>query len=304
MSTNINIVSGFLGAGKTTFLKRIIPKLEGKTVVIENEFGSVGIDGDLLSDKLPVREINAGCICCSVVQDFKKAIEELTLEYRPNQILIEPSGVGSLSDILKVCKKLSANSELDIKINHLITIVDVSAFKDYVENFGGFYLDQIKNAGIIFLSHFDKMEASEVEGVISAIRLNNSTALIVEEDWISYDAEGLIEILEANKNYEIAFEEGTSISPANKVFNSFSVTNPKIFTEVEIDNMLVALKDRDKGYILRAKGVLELESNEFINFNYTPHHYSWEYLKKPKTCKVAVIGSKLNNKKISALFQR
>ena len=304
MSTKLNIISGFLGAGKTTFLKKIIPSLEGKIVVIENEFGSVGIDGDMLKDKLPVREINAGCICCSVVQDFKKAIEELTLEYRPNQILIEPSGVGSLSDILKICKRLTTNPELDIKINHLITIVDVSAFDDYLENFGGFYLDQIKNAGIIFLSHYEKMDALEVKRIISIIRHKNPDAFILEEDWISYDGDRLVEIMETIESYQSFEIKNTSIAPANKAFGSLAITDPRGFSVAEIDGLLESLRSRDMGYILRAKGLLKLETNEFIIFNYTPQHQSWDYIKEPKDSRAVVIGTGLKIKKIKELFHR
>lgn len=302
MSTKITIISGFLGAGKTTFLKKIIPSLVGKTVVIENEFGSVGIDGDLLNDRLPVREINAGCICCSVVQDFKKAVEELTLEYRPNQILIEPSGVGCLSDILKICIRLATNPVLDIKINHLVTIVDVRAFDDYIENFGGFYLDQIKNANIIFLSHFEKIASSDLERIISIIQLKNPEAFILEEDWISYDGDRLVEIMEATEGKQRSVLKGNPLAAANIVFGSFAFTKPKRFTSAEVDRLLESLKHRELGYILRAKGILELETNEAIIFNYTPHHQSWDYIRETKDCRAVVIGTGLNTTKLKELF--
>lgn len=278
--------------------------MKGKVVLIENEFGDIGVDGDLIPKEFPIREIYAGCICCSVVQDFRKAIEELALEYKPDHILIEPSGVGSLSDIIKICESISKKSDLDIRIKHLITIVDVSAFEDYVENFGGFYLDQIRNAHIIFLSHFDKIEHKEMVRIISQIRLNNQTAFILKEAWHSHDGEEIIEMLNTVNSYEIASKEKPVLMPANRMFSTFSIANPRIFSEKEIDTMLASLKDKEYGSILRAKGILELNTKQFIHFNFTPHHDHWEYLEECKATKVVIIGSDLNKQKISEGFQK
>lgn len=302
MSININIISGFLGAGKTTFLKKIIPNIKGKIVLIENEFGDIGIDGDLLNDKLPVREIYAGCICCSVVQDLKKAIEELVLEYKPDHIFIEPSGVGSLSDIVKACKGIAKNSDIYLNINQLITIVDVSSFNDYLEDFGGFYLDQIQNANIILLSHFDEIEKEKSEKIISEIRLNNKSAFILDEEWYSYNGEKIIEILNTIRNCEVDFKEKRLLLPADKVFSTVSTSNPRIFLEKEIDKMLASLNNKENGFILRAKGILELYNNKFIHFDFTPHHYNWGYIEECKEVKVAVIGSNLKKQNILKLF--
>ncbi len=303
MSINIDIISGFLGAGKTTFLKRIIPNMEGKIALIENEFGHVGVDGDLIHEEIPIREIYAGCICCSLVQDFKKAIEELALEYRPDHILIEPSGVGSLSDIVKVCEGVSKNSHLDIRINHLITIVDVSAFHDYVDNFGGFYLNQIENAHIIFLSHFDKINHIEIESVISRIRLHNREAFILKEEWYSYPGEKIVAILNTIKSCEIDLEEKSVSMPASKIFSAFSVDRLRIFSEKELDKLLHLLKNMEYGFVLRAKGMLQLDTKQFIYFDFTPYHYQWEYIEECKETKVTLIGSNLRKQKILEWFK-
>lgn len=304
MSTNINIISGFLGVGKTTFLKKIIPHMNGKIALIENEFGSVGIDGDLIDDKLPIKEISAGCICCSVINDFEKAIEELTLSYKPDHILIEPSGVASLSDITKICKKICDSSQLGIKIRHLITIVDISTFDDYFEEFGNFYLDQIRNAHIIFLSHFDEMDDQEVEKVISKIRSNNQSAFILKEEWYSYGGDKIIEILNTIQDCEIDYKKQPVCMPANRVFSTLSVVNPRFFSEAEIEKMLVALNDKEWGFIIRAKGILELNTNQFIHFNFTPQHYHWEYIEGPREPKATIIGCNLNNERILEWFQK
>lgn len=303
MIINVNIISGFLGAGKTTFLKKIIPNIKGKIALIENEFGDIGIDGDLINDKLPIKEIYAGCICCSLVKNFKDSIEELALKYKPEHIFIEPSGVGNLSDIVKVCKKISENSDLPIRVNHLITIIDVSAFDDYLENFGGFYLDQIENANVIFLSHIDSVDDLKVEEVISKIKLNNQKACIIKDDWYSYEGKEIIEILDTIKNIEVDLKEKSLSIPASKVFSTVSIANPKSFTEEEIDKILNSLKDKDYGYILRAKGILELDTKKFIYFDFTPHHFHWDYVEGFKETKLAIIGSELKRQKILQCFK-
>ncbi len=302
MTTHINIISGFLGAGKTTFLKKILPYMKGKIALIENEFGDIGIDGDLIQDDLPIKEIYAGCICCSVVQDLVIAIEELTLEHRPDHIFIEPSGVGSLSDIIKVCRGISKKVNIDIKINHLITIVDVSAFNDYLEDFGTFYLDQIQNANIIFLSCFDKIDHIEIEKIVTQIRIYNHEAVILKDDWYAYQGEEIISILNTIKSEIVSKEQSEGI-PANKIFSSLSFADTKIFSQEELDILLSTLKDKKFGFIIRAKGFIELSTKQFAYFNFTPHHYHWEYIEGCRGAKVVVIGSNLNNIKILQRFQ-
>ena len=302
LTTKITIISGFLGAGKTTFLKKIIPSLGGKIVLIENEFGNIGIDGDLMDKELPIKEINSSCICCSGIVDFKIAIDELTTQFRPDHLMIEPSGVGSLSDIIKVCRKVCEKAPNAISLNHLITIVDVSAFDDYSENFGGFYLDQIKHAQIIFLSHFESIDHQEAEKVISRIREYNHSAYILEEEWFSYEGDKLVDILNTIESCEIESNQKTSLLPANKLFSTVSFAHPRIFSESEIDGMFISLKDQENGNILRAKGIIELDTNQLISFQFTPHHYQWDYLKEAKETKIAVIGSQLNQEKITELF--
>ncbi|MCM0758588.1 GTP-binding protein [Sporomusa sphaeroides DSM 2875] len=302
MTTQISIVSGFLGAGKTSFLKKLLPNLEGKIALIENEFGEVGVDGDLLPKEFPVKEIYAGCICCSVVQDFEKAMRELVLGYHPQHILIEPSGVGSLSDIIKVCQGIRQTGELAIQIKHLITIVDAAAFEDYSENFGSFYSDQIANAHIIFLSHMNQMEQQELEKVIAQISTINPVAFIVKEDWYSHAGEELMEILHTAHGFGVDAKERMNVMPAAKVFDSLSIAKPKVFSEAELEKVLAALSGKEHGCILRAKGILELDTQHSILFNFTPQHCRWEYLAEDKAAKVVVIGTDLNKEAIAEWF--
>ncbi len=302
MGTNINIVSGFLGCGKTTFLNKVIPNMQGSNALIENEFGNIGIDGDLIQHSLPIKEIYSGCICCTVKENFNKALEELVLEYKPDNIFIEPSGVGSLSDILKVCNRVSSNSTLNIKIKDVITIVDVDSFNDYSENFGSFYLDQIENAQMIFLSHFENLVDSEVEEIIKKISLINPKATIFKEPWISLSGEEIVETINSMESYEIELKDRPAFLAANKMFETFSIDKLRTFSEEEIDKVLLSLNQQEYGFIVRAKGIVQLSTKKLVYFDYIPHHYHWEYLETVKTTKVTVIGSNLDKKKIVGIF--
>ncbi len=302
MGTNINIISGFLGCGKTTFLNKVIPNMQGSNALIENEFGNIGIDGDLIQHSLPIKEIYSGCICCTVTENFKKALEELVLGYKPDNIFIEPSGVGSLSDILKVCNKVSLNSALNIRIKDVITIVDVNSFNDYSENFGSFYLDQIENAQMIFLSHFENLVDSEVEEIIGKISLINPKATIFKEPWISLSGEEIVETINSMESYEIELKDRPAFLTANKMFETFSIDKLRAFSEEEIDKILLSLNQQEYGFIVRAKGIVQLSTKKLVYFDYTPHHYNWEYLETVKTTKVTIIGSNLDKKKIVEIF--
>lgn len=302
MGTNISIISGFLGCGKTTFLNKVIPNMQGSNALIENEFGNIGIDGDLIQHSLPIKEIYSGCICCTVTENFNKALEELVLEYKPDNIFIEPSGVGSLSDILKVCNRVSSNSTLNIKIKDVITIVDVDSFNDYSENFGSFYLDQIENAQMIFLSHFENLVDSEVEEIIKKISLINPKATIFKEPWISLSGEEIVETINSMESYEIELKDRPAFLAANKMFETFSIDKLRAFSEEEIDKVLLSLNQQEYGFIVRAKGIVQLSTKKLVYFDYTPHHYHWEYLETVKTTKVTVIGSNLDKKKIVGIF--
>ncbi|WP_346879251.1 CobW family GTP-binding protein [Clostridium sp. UBA7791] len=302
MGTNISIISGFLGCGKTTFLNKVIPNMQGSNALIENEFGNIGIDGDLIQHSLPIKEIYSGCICCTVTENFNKALEELVLEYKPDNIFIEPSGVGSLSDILKVCNRVSSNSTLNIKIKDVITIVDVDSFNDYSENFGSFYLDQIENAQMIFLSHFENLVDSEVEEIIKKISLINPKATIFKEPWISLSGEEIVETINSMESYEIELKDRPAFLAANKMFETFSIDKLRTFSEEEIDKVLLSLNQQEYSFIVRAKGIVQLSTKKLVYFDYTPHHYHWEYLETVKTTKVTVIGSNLDKKKIVGIF--
>ena len=178
--TKIDIISGFLGAGKTTFIKQLLKEaISGeKVVLIENEFGQIGIDGGFLKDAgIEIREMNSGCICCSLVGDFGRSLEEVLTKYQPDRVIIEPSGVGKLSDVMNAVKNVA--SEIEVMLNSAVTVVDVNKCRMYMKNFGEFFNNQIENAGTIVLSRTDVADPKKVQGAVEMLRQHNAKATIV-----------------------------------------------------------------------------------------------------------------------------
>ena len=200
--TKIDIFSGFLGAGKTTLIKKLITEVYvgEKIVLIENEFGEIGIDGGFLAEAgIQINEMNSGCICCSLVGDFGKALEKVLTEYAPDRILIEPSGVGKLSDVIRAVQGVEMNGAV---LNGFTTIVDASKCKMYMKNFGEFFNDQVENAGCIVLSHTDTTPAHKVETAVSLLREHNATAVIVTTPWNELNGAQLLEAMERRDTLE------------------------------------------------------------------------------------------------------
>ncbi len=178
--TKIDIISGFLGAGKTTFIKKLLQEaIAGEQVVlIENEFGEIGIDGGFLKDAgIEIREMNSGCICCSLVGDFGKSLEEVLTKYRPDRVIIEPSGVGKLSDVMNAVRNVARN--LEVRLNSAVTVVDANKCRMYMKNFGEFFNNQVENAGTIVLSRTDVAEKGKVKKAAEMLRERNAAATIV-----------------------------------------------------------------------------------------------------------------------------
>ena len=195
--TKIDIISGFLGAGKTTFIKKLLEEaIAGEQVVlIENEFGQIGIDGGFLKNSgIEIREMNSGCICCSLVGDFGKSLEEVLTKYQPDRVIIEPSGVGKLSDVMKAVRDVA--STLDVVLNSAVTIVDASKCKMYMKNFGEFFNNQIENAGTVVLSRTDVVDAAKVQQDVELIREHNANASIVTTPCSQLSGAQLLEIIE------------------------------------------------------------------------------------------------------------
>ena len=206
--TKIDVVSGFLGAGKTTLIKKLLKEaLDGsKTVLIENEFGEIGIDGGFLKEAgIEIKEMNSGCICCSLVGDFGTSLKEVISTYAPERILIEPSGVGKLSDVLKAVENVAG--ELDVQVNSAVAVVDATKCKMYIKNFGEFFLNQIAYAGTIILSRTGKISQEKLNTCVELIREHNKTATIITTPWEQLEGTAILETIEGADKLEDMMKE-------------------------------------------------------------------------------------------------
>ena len=195
--TKIDVFSGFLGAGKTTLIKKLLKEaLDGsKTVLIENEFGEIGIDGGFLKEAgIEIKEMNSGCICCSLVGDFGASLKEVIETYAPERILIEPSGVGKLSDVLKAVENVAEN--LQVQVNSAVAVVDASKAKMYIKNFGEFFINQIEYAGTIILSRTDKVSQEKLQECVELVREHNKKATIITTPLEQLDGKAVLETIE------------------------------------------------------------------------------------------------------------
>ena len=195
--TKIDVVSGFLGAGKTTLIKKLLKEaLDGsKTVLIENEFGEIGIDGGFLKESgIEIKEMNSGCICCSLVGDFGSSLKEVIETYAPERILIEPSGVGKLSDVLKAVENVAA--DLDVQVNSAVAVVDASKAKMYIKNFGEFFINQIAFAGTVILSRTDKVSQEKLNECAALVREHNDKATIITTSLDQLEGKAVLETIE------------------------------------------------------------------------------------------------------------
>lgn len=311
-TTKINIISGFLGSGKTTFIKKIINESPdfSKTVIIENEFGEVSIDGNLLSiDGINVREINAGCICCSVSDSFSKTILDIKEKINPDRIIIEPSGVGKLSEIIKICDE---NSDI-FKINKIITILDATKYFMYLTNFGDFYVDQIKNSTIILFSRLKKASESgiNVNEIESSVREINSSLKIINREWNEIHSVDLLDEFDLFRSFNMKNDHTCSHESCNcnshvhssDDFTSITINVKTQFTEEELLSILQRFNNSPFGQIIRAKGSVRNTDNTVLNFDFVPDEINIDMVKKSGNENyVVVIGKKLFTENIKNLF--
>ncbi|MFA6940882.1 MAG: GTP-binding protein [Clostridiaceae bacterium] len=304
MSTKIDIISGFLGSGKTTLIKKLITEnLKGeKAAIIENEFGEIAIDGSILREtSMNIKEIKSGCICCSLVGDFKKAIIDILNTYSPDRIIIEPSGVAKLSDVIKSCRNLE--KEYDIKINAVITIVDALNAEMYLNNFGEFYKDQIEHANTIIIS---KAQQHIDDKILSLIRKINSNSEIISSPWEKTSFEEIIKNPGKESYTEFESEiikEEHHHHKADQVFDTWGLESDKIFSQVKIDDFFENVNNADEyGLILRAKGLLKVEEGKWLEINYTPGEFRKKITNPQKCSLLCFIGRELNKSKLEKLF--
>ena len=391
--TKIDIFAGFLGAGKTTLIKKMIAEsYKGqKLVLIENEFGEIGIDGGFLQDSgINITEMNSGCICCSLVGDFGKALKKVIAEYHPDRILIEPSGVGKLSDVIAAVSKVTND---EVTLGYTVAVADAGKVKVYMKNFGEFYNNQIETASTIILSRTDSIPQSKLDAAVAMLREHNSVATIVTTPWGDLTGEQLIEALEGKASVaaELAKMEMERLAEedeeedhhcchhhhddddedehehhnhddddehdhhcchhhhdddddedehehhhhhdddedehdhhcchhhhdddedehehhhhhhhhADEVFTSWGVETAKKFDKAAIEAALHELDSGKYGTILRAKGILPAVDGTWIHFDYVPEECNVRTGSADITGKLCVIGSKLDEAGVAALF--
>ena len=338
--TKITIFSGFLGAGKTTLIKKLINEgYKGeKLVLIENEFGQIGIDGGFLKDAgIEITEMNSGCICCSLVGDFGKALEKVLAEYKPDRILIEPSGVGKLSDVINAVRNINAH---DVELDGFTTVVDAKKCKMYQKNFGEFFNNQITYASCLILSHTAGLSQDKLNEVVEQLKALNAAAPIVTTEWDELTGKQLVEAM-TQKNtlddelkalleeaghehhhhhdhdeHEHHHDHGPDCTcgchdhdhdhhhhHADEVFTSWGKETPRTYTPEAIEAALNALADEEKfGIVLRAKGIVAGEDGQWIHFDYVPGVPDVRHGSAETTGRLCVIGSKLNEEAVAKLF--
>ena len=306
--TRIDIFSGFLGAGKTTLIRKLIAEAyKGeKLVLIENEFGEIAIDGGFLRDAgVEITEMNSGCICCTLVGDFEKALKKVMDEYKPDRIIIEPSGVGKLSDVARAVEKVEGTS-----IGAKVTVVDAGKCRMYMRNFGEFFNDQVANADLIVMSRTDTAPESKILAASELLRKLNPTAGLITTPWAKLNGMQIKEAMDGDalkkemEHMEHEAHEHHHHHHADEVFTSWGVETPKKFTESGIRAMLDELSDAEKfGTILRAKGFVDASDGEWIYFDYVPGEADIRRGSAAVTGRLCVIGSKLNEQALKELFE-
>ena len=340
--TKIDIVSGFLGAGKTTLIKKLLAEVyQGeKLVLIENEFGEISIDGGFLKDSgVQISEMSSGCICCSLVGDFGEALKEVQAQFHPDRILIEPSGVGKLSDVI-VAVQNTVKDIPDMKLNSFVTVADAGKVKVYMKNFGEFYNNQIESAGAIILSRTQKLSQEKLEAAVALLREKNPDAAILTTPWDKLDGKTILSAVEKvsladellakmrdeheccghhhghdqdeHQHHHHHHDGGECDDPecechhhhhhADEVFTSWGTETPKTFTEEGIRAILAALDSGKYGTILRAKGIVPAADGRWLHFDYVPAEHEVRYGAADYTGRLCVIGSCLDEHALRGLF--
>ena len=328
----IDIISGFLGAGKTTLIKKLVADaFQGeKLVIIENEFGEIGIDGGFLKESgIQITEMNSGCICCSLVGDFGNALKDVLEKYSPDRVIIEPSGVGKLSDVIKAVKNIGD----DVKINSTATVVDASKCKMYMKNYGEFYNNQIESAGTIILSRTQNVSEEKLAKVLTMIKEKNDEASVITTPWDQIDGKKILdamekvntlekELLEEHHHHDgecgcghehhhhdhdgecgCGHHHEHGHHHADDVFTSWGVETAHKFTEEELKDIVSKLaSDKSFGDVLRAKGIVASDEGEWFHFDLVPEETELRRGAVDYTGRICVIGSNLNEDAIKELF--
>ncbi|KEI99433.1 cobalamin biosynthesis protein CobW [Clostridium botulinum A2B3 87] len=298
----VNLISGFLGAGKTTLIKKVLENVkEEKIVIIENEFGEVAIDGDLIKKEgFDVFELRSGCICCIMKQDFEDSLQKVIEEYKPDRIIIEPTGISSLSQLLDILEK--DNFKDKININRVITVVDSTSYLEEKDAFGEFYMDQVENAEILIVSKTQMVDKSTLKKVKESLRECNKKANIKTLAFEEFNKEYILNFLDEDSSRDIKRDSVEVMISTEDGFESLGVKTNKIFEIREINEIVSKLFTGKYGDVIRIKGFLKGEK-EIIQINCTKKVHNIETVEDSKEIKICIIGQDLRKKKIQFLFK-
>ncbi len=374
--TTIDIYSGFLGAGKTTLIKKMIKEayVGEQIVLIENEFGEIGIDGSFMQEAgVQVNEMNSGCICCSLVGDFGRALTQVISEYHPDRILIEPSGVGKLSDVVAAVERVATP---EVCLGSFVTVADATKCKVYLKNFGEFYSNQVETASTIILSRTSTISEQKLDEALTLLRAHNHDAAIITTPWDALDGRQILEAMQRRHTLNEELAEMVEHAhhhhdehehcchhdhdhdehehcchhdhdhdehehcchhdhdhdehehcchhdhdhdehehcchhdhdhhhnhDADEIFRSWGVETAKKFTAEGLQAILTALDDEEAyGIVLRAKGIVQAEDGSWLHFDHVPGEINVRTGCAAVTGRLCVIGSKLNDAAVAALF--
>ena len=340
----VNVISGFLGAGKTTLIRKLLTgRLRNeKVVLLENEYGEIGIDGGFMKDAgITVTELNAGCICCTLAGDFQAAVDQLIDTYHPDRILVEPTGVGKLSEILAAVEKAKERHP-DIEVGGSATVVDAGKCRMYMKNFGEFFLDQVKSASTVIFSRTQLLDADRVEKSRLLIAEAHPDARIITTPWDDMEPDFMLDVIENGKPLYFApleddddedededehehhhhhdheehehhhhdhehhhhhHHHGEGEHDADEVFGNIGLETAQRYEKDEIRDILSKLSDEEEyGRILRAKGILQNAAGEWFQFDYVPGEIDLRDGSADYTGRLCVIGADLNEKALTELF--
>lgn len=289
----ILLVSGFLGAGKTTFIKELAKNINLEFVVLENEYADIGVDKDFLDEKnLNVWEMSEGCICCSMKGDFKSSIKRIYSEINPEYLVVEPTGVGMLSSIIENIREINNN---DIEILSPITLIDITSFSEYLETFNSFFTDNLKNTGKVILTKLENSNHFEIENIKNEILKINNNLEIITDDYRNFPKEWFADLLNKsidNKIIDKNFSLKTHIN-----LRTFSKENVNLKTMDELGLLLNRLVNGDFGKIYRAKGIVKIDGY-WGKFNLVYKNFEMEPITDAKRTKIVIIGNNLDIKNL------
>lgn len=299
----VDVISGFLGSGKTTLVKKLLQVHQNeKIVLIENEFGDIGIDGDLMErEGFEVFEISSGCICCIMQKDFVQMLGRIIEEFQPQRIIIEPTGISILSEIIDVLQKPEFADRL--QINSLLTIVDCLNYLQQCEVFGEFFEDQITNASVLILSKSQLVDSETIDKIIISLREFNADGEIISKPWDSLGPGGFEHLINGQADLDLSDILHTDYKPCREnEFEALAIKTSRAYSREELEQILTNLGQSQYGQVLRGKGFLK-GPHGYWDFSYTNGQFTVLESQFKASGKLCLIGKSLREKEIKDLFK-